>query len=118
LVPRELADRVENMGAQMMREVATKTSELAGDGTTTAVVLAQAIAHEGVKAVVGGIDPMELKRGIDVAVAAVVEDVKRRSRKVGSRDEIAQVARSPPTASARSATWSPRPWTRSVMTAW
>jgi chaperonin GroEL len=88
----ELADRFENMGAQMMREVATKTSELAGDGTTTAVVLAQAIAHEGVKAVVGGIDPMELKRGIDLAVAAVVEDVKRRSRKVGSRDEIAQVA--------------------------
>jgi chaperonin GroEL len=88
----ELADRFENMGAQMMREVASKTSELAGDGTTTAVVLAQAIAHEGVKAVVGGIDPMELKRGIDLAVAAVVEDVKRRSRKVGSRDEIAQVA--------------------------
>jgi chaperonin GroEL len=88
----ELADRFENMGAQMMREVATKTSELAGDGTTTAVVLAQAIAHEGVKAVAGGIDPMELKRGIDLAVAAVVEDVKRRSRKVGSRHEIAQVA--------------------------
>jgi chaperonin GroEL len=88
----ELADRFENMGAQMMREVATKTSELAGDGTTTAVVLAQAIAHEGVKAVVGGIDPMELKRGVDLAVAAVVEDVKRRSRKVGGRDEVAQVA--------------------------
>jgi chaperonin GroEL len=88
----ELADRFENMGAQMMREVATKTSELAGDGTTTAVVLAQAIAHEGVKAVVGGIDPMELKRGIDLAVAAAVEDVKRRSRNVGSRQEIAQVA--------------------------
>ena len=88
----ELADRFENMGAQMMREVATKTSELAGDGTTTAVVLAQAIAHGGVKAEVGGIDPMELKRGIDLAVAAVVEDIKRRSRKVGSRHEIAQVA--------------------------
>jgi chaperonin GroEL len=88
----EFADRFENMGAQMMREVATKTSELAGDGTTTAVVLAQAIAHEGVKAVVGGIDPMELKRGIDLAVAAIIEDVKRRSRKVGGRDEIAQVA--------------------------
>jgi chaperonin GroEL len=88
----ELADRFENMGAQMMREVATKTSELAGDGTTTAVVLAQAIAHEGVKAVAGGIDPMELKRGIELAVAATVEDVKRRSRKVGSRHEIAQVA--------------------------
>jgi chaperonin GroEL len=88
----ELSDRFENMGAQMMREVATKTSELAGDGTTTAVVLAQAIAHEGVKAVAGGIDPMELRRGIDLAVAATVEDVKRRSRKVGSRHEIAQVA--------------------------
>ena len=81
----ELADRFENMGAQMMREVATKTSELAGDGTTTAVVLAQAIAREGVKAVVGGIDPMELKRGIDLAVAAVVEHVKQRSRGVQSR---------------------------------
>jgi len=87
-----LAERFENMGAQMMREVATKTSDLAGDGTTTAVVLAQAIAHEGVKAVVGGIDPMELKRGVDFAVAAVIEDVKRRSRKIASRQEIAQVA--------------------------
>jgi chaperonin GroEL len=88
----EFADRFENMGAQMMREVATKTSELAGDGTTTAVVLAQSIAHEGVKAVVGGIDPMELKRGIDAAVAAAIEDVKQRSRKVETTDEIAQVA--------------------------
>ena len=88
----ELADRFENMGARMMREVATKTSELAGDGTTTAVVLAQAIAHEGVKAVAGGIDPMELKRGIDLAVAAAVEDVGRRSRKVETTEEIAQVA--------------------------
>jgi len=88
----ELADRFENMGARMMREVATKTSELAGDGTTTAVVLAQAIAHEGIKAVVGGIDPMELKRGIDLAVAAAVEDVGRRSRKVETTEEIAQVA--------------------------
>jgi chaperonin GroEL len=88
----ELADRFENMGAQMMREVATKTSELAGDGTTTAVVLAQAITHEGIKAVVGGIDPMELKRGIDLAVAAAVEDVGRRSRKLETTEEIAQVA--------------------------
>jgi chaperonin GroEL len=114
----ELPDRFENMGAQMMREVATKTSELAGDGTTTAVVLAQAIAHEGVRAEVGGIDPMELKRGIDLAVAAVVEDLKRRSRKVAGRREIAQVARSQPTASAGSATWWPRPWTRSATMAW
>jgi chaperonin GroEL len=88
----ELADRFENMGAQMMREVAAKTSELAGDGTTTAVVFAQAIAHEGVKAVVGGIDPMELKRGIDAAVAAAIEDVKQRSRKVETTEEIAQAA--------------------------
>ena len=88
----ELSDRFENMGAQMMREVATKTSELAGDGTTTAVVLAQALAHEGIKAVAGGLDPMELKRGIDLAVTAAVEDIARRSRKVTTTDEIAQVA--------------------------
>jgi chaperonin GroEL len=88
----ELGDPFENMGAQMMREVATKTSELAGDGTTTAVVLAQAIAHEGVKAVAGGLDPMELKRGIDLAVAAAVADLARRSRKVATSEEIAQVA--------------------------
>ena len=114
----ELADRFENMGAQMMREVATKTSELAGDGTTTAVVLAQAIAHGGVKAEVGGIDPMELKRGIDLAVAAVVEDIKQRSRKVEADTRSPKWQRSPPTASARSATWSPRPWTRLATTEW
>ena len=88
----ELSDRFENMGAQMMREVATKTSELAGDGTTTAVVLTQALAHEGIKAVAGGLDPMELKRGIDLAVTAAVEDIARRSRQVTTTDEIAQVA--------------------------
>jgi chaperonin GroEL len=88
----ELFDRFENMGAQMMREVATKTSELTGDGTTTAIVLAQALAHEGIKAVAGGLDPMELKRGIDLAITAAVEDIARRSRKVTTTDEIAQVA--------------------------
>jgi chaperonin GroEL len=87
----ELADKFENMGAQMIREVATKTSDQAGDGTTTATVLAQAIVREGVKAVAAGLNPMDLKRGIDMAVDAVVEDVKKRSKKVSTNAEIAQV---------------------------
>jgi chaperonin GroEL len=87
----ELADKFENMGAQMVREVASKTSDIAGDGTTTATVLAQAIVREGSKAVAAGMNPMDLKRGVDMAVAAVVEDVKRRSKKVSTSDEIAQV---------------------------
>ena len=87
----ELADKFENMGAQMVREVATKTNDLAGDGTTTATVLAQAIVREGVKAVAAGMNPMDLKRGIDLAVEAVVEDIKARSKKVSTNDEIAQV---------------------------
>ncbi|MEX0814293.1 MAG: chaperonin GroEL [Dongiaceae bacterium] len=87
----ELADKFENMGAQMLREVATKTSDVAGDGTTTATVLAQAIVREGAKAVAAGMNPMDLKRGIDLAVEAVVEDVKKRSKKVSTSDEIAQV---------------------------
>jgi chaperonin GroEL len=87
----ELADKFENMGAQMLREVASKTNDLAGDGTTTSIVLAQAIVREGVKAVAAGLNPMDLKRGIDNAVEAVVEDVKKRSKKVASNDEIAQV---------------------------
>ena len=87
----ELADKFENMGAQMVREVASKTNDLAGDGTTTATVLAQAIVREGVKAVAAGMNPMDLKRGIDIAVEAVVEDVKKRSKKVSTSDEIAQV---------------------------
>src|SRR5216684_3730374 len=78
----ELADKFENMGAQMVREVASKTNDLAGDGTTTATVLAAAIVREGVKAVAAGLNPMDLKRGIDLAVAAIVEDVKKRSKKV------------------------------------
>jgi len=87
----ELADKFENMGAQMLREVAQKTNDTAGDGTTTATVLAQAIVREGVKAVAAGLNPMDLKRGIDIAVEQVVEDVKKRSRKVSTNDEIAQV---------------------------
>ena len=88
----ELADRFENMGAQMLKEVAVKTGELAGDGTTTATVLAQAIIHEGAKAVVAGMNPMDLKRGVDMAVGVVVDDVRKHSRKVSTNDEIAQIA--------------------------
>ncbi len=87
----ELADKFENMGAQMVREVASKTSDAAGDGTTTATVLAQAIVREGAKSVAAGRNPMDLKRGIDKAVEAVVEDVKKRSKKVSTSEEIAQV---------------------------
>jgi len=87
----ELADKFENMGAQMIREVATKTSDQAGDGTTTATVLAHAIVREGVKAVAAGLNPMDLKRGIESAVEAVVEDLKKRSKKVSTNEEIAQV---------------------------
>src|SRR5213593_4829642 len=87
----ELEDKFENMGAQMLREVASKTNDTAGDGTTTATVLAQAIVREGAKAVAAGMNPMDLKRGVDLAVAAVVEDVKKRSKKVTSNQEIAQV---------------------------
>src|SRR6201997_3472340 len=87
----ELEDKFENMGAQMIREVASKTSDQAGDGTTTATVLAQAIVREGAKAVAAGMNPMDLKRGIDLAVEAVVEDLKKRSKKVSTNDEIEQV---------------------------
>ncbi len=87
----ELADKFENMGAQMVREVASKTNDLAGDGTTTATVLAQAIVREGAKAVAAGVNPMDLKRGIDMAVDAVVADLKKNAKKVTSSEEIAQV---------------------------
>ena len=87
----ELEDKFENMGAQMVREVASKTNDLAGDGTTTATVLAQAIVKEGAKAVASGMNPMDLKRGIDKAVEAVVEELKANARKVTNNDEIAQV---------------------------
>src|SRR3979490_1719904 len=87
----ELEDKFENMGAQMVREVASKTSDVAGDGTTTATVLAQAIVKEGAKAVAAGMNPMDLKRGIDLAVSAIVDELKAKAKKVTSNDEIAQV---------------------------
>jgi len=88
----ELEDKFENMGAQMVREVASKTSDVAGDGTTTATVLAASIVKEGAKSVAAGMNPMDLKRGIDLAVETVVEDLKKNSKKVTSNEEIAQVA--------------------------
>jgi chaperonin GroEL len=87
----ELEDKFENMGAQMVREVASKTSDLAGDGTTTATVLAYAIVREGAKAVAAGMNPMDLKRGVDLAVEAIVKDLQANSKKVTSNEEIAQV---------------------------
>jgi chaperonin GroEL len=87
----ELSDKFENMGAQMVREVASKTNDLAGDGTTTATVLAAAIMREGLKLVAAGMNPMDLKRGVDIAVAAVVKDIERRAKKVQSSEEIAQI---------------------------
>ena len=87
----ELEDKFENMGAQMLREVASKTSDVAGDGTTTPTVLAQAIVKEGAKAVAAGANPMDVKRGIDLAVTAVVDELRAKSRKLTSNDEIAQI---------------------------
>ncbi|MGE4324290.1 MAG: chaperonin GroEL [Sphingobium sp.] len=87
----ELKDKFENMGAQMVREVASKTNDIAGDGTTTATVLAQAIVREGMKSVAAGMNPMDLKRGIDLATAKVVEDIKARSKPVAGSQEVAQV---------------------------
>ncbi len=87
----ELADKFENMGAQMVREVASKTNDAAGDGTTTATVLAQAIVREGAKSVAAGMNPMDLKRGIDLAVERVVEDLKKRTKKITTDAEVAQV---------------------------
>src|SRR6266852_2452077 len=87
----ELSDKFENMGAQMVREVASKTSSVAGDGTTTATILAHAMVREGVKAVAAGMNPMDLRRGVDMAVDAVVKDIQKRSKKVSTNDEIAQV---------------------------
>ena len=87
----ELADKFENLGAQLVREVASKQNDAAGDGTTTATVLAAAIAREGTKAVAAGLNPMDLKRGIDLAVEAIIADLKKNSKKVTSNDEVAQV---------------------------
>ena len=111
----ELKDKFENMGAQMVKEVASKTSDIAGDGTTTATVLAQAIVREGMKYVAAGMNPMDLKRGIDKAVIAVVEELKkhqqadRRPARKSPRS-----ARSRPTPTSRSARSSPTRWTRSA----
>ena len=88
----ELEDKFENMGAQMVREVASKTNDVAGDGTTTACVLAQAIVREGGKSVAAGMNPMDLKRGVDLAIRTVVDDLKKRSKKIKSSEEISQVA--------------------------
>src|ERR1700738_1760266 len=88
----ELDDKFENMGAQMVREVASKTSDRVGDGTTTATVLAQAIVKEGAKAVAAGVNPMDLKRGIDLAIEALIGDLEKNSKRITSNDEIAQVA--------------------------
>jgi chaperonin GroEL len=87
----ELSDKFENMGAQMVREVASKTNDIAGDGTTTATVLAASIMKEGIKLVAAGMNPMDLKRGVDIAVTAVVKDIANRSKKVQSSEEIAQI---------------------------
>src|SRR5215216_5275958 len=87
----ELEDKFENMGAQMVREVASKTSDIAGDGTTTATVLAQAIVREGVKLLAAGMNPMDLKRGIDLAVGEVVKDLARKAKKISTSEEVAQV---------------------------
>src|SRR5208283_3888053 len=87
----ELEDKFENMGAQMVRQVASKTSDNAGDGTTTATVLTASIIKEGLKLVAAGMNPMDLKRGVDIAAAAVVKDIERRAKKVQSSEEIAQV---------------------------
>src|ERR1700710_358391 len=87
----ELSDKFENMGAQMVREVASKSSDMAGDGTTTATVLAAAIVREGAKYVAAGMNPMDLKRGIDLAVIEAVKDIEQRAKKINSSDEVAQV---------------------------
>ncbi|WP_395688015.1 chaperonin GroEL, partial [Aestuariivirga sp.] len=87
----ELEDKFENMGAQMVREVASKTNDLAGDGTTTATVLTQAIVREGAKNVAAGMNPMDLKRGVDMAVAVAIEDIKKRAKKIKGSSEVAQV---------------------------
>ena len=88
----ELADRFDNIGAQMLKELAVKTGKLAGGGATTATVLAQAIVHEGAKAVVAGMSPMDLKRGVDMAVGVIVDDVRKSSPKVSTNDDIVQIA--------------------------
>lgn len=110
----ELEDKFENMGAQMLREVASKTNDLAGDGTTTATVLAQAIVKEGAKAVASGMNPMDLKRGIDIAVDAVVKELKANARKITSNPKSPRSEPSRPMATRRSASIWPKRWKRSA----
>jgi chaperonin GroEL len=110
----ELKDKLQNMGAQMVKEVASKTSDNAGDGTTTATVLAQAIVREGMKYVAAGMNPMDLKRGIDKAVAALVEELKKPPRPPPPPRKSPRSARSRPTATPPSARSSPTRWTRSA----
>jgi chaperonin GroEL len=110
----ELKDKFENMGAQMVKEVASKTSDVAGDGTTTATVLAQSIYTEGAKLVAAGSNPMEIKRGIDASVAAVVAELGKIASPTKEQKEIAQVGTSPPTTTRPSVTSLPRPWTKSA----
>ena len=105
----ELENKFENMGAQMVREVASKTSDQAGDGTTTATVLAHAIVREGAKAVAAGMNPMDLKRGVDLAVDAVVADLQKNSKNVTSNEEIAQVGTISANAMRRSGAFLPTP---------
>src|SRR5213082_1705683 len=88
----ELQDPFENMGAQLLKEAATKTNDVAGDGTTTATVLAQAIVHEGFRNVTSGANPLQLKRGVERGVAAIIEELKKNSKTIGDKGEIAQVA--------------------------
>ena len=113
----ELEDAYENIGAQLVREVASKTSDVAGDGTTTATVLAEAIYREGLKNVTAGANPTELKRGIDRAVEAIVEELGSISKKVKDKEEIRQVATVSPTGTRPSVRSSPMPWTRWAKTA-
>ena len=108
----ELKDKLQNMGAQMVKEVASKTSDNAGDGTTTATVLAQAIVREGMKYVAAGMNPMDLKRGIDKAVAQLVEQLKKASKATRPPRKSPRSAPSPPTPMSRSARSLPTPWTR------
>ena len=110
----ELTDKFENMGAQMVREVASKTSDVAGDGTTTATVLAQSIYAEGVKLVAAGGNPMEIKRGIDKCVEAIVAELKKIATPTKEQKEIARLAPSLPIAMRPSAISLPRPWIRLV----
>lgn len=110
----ELKDKFENMGAQLVKDVASKANDAAGDGTTTATVLAQAIVNEGLKAVAAGMNPMDLKRGIDKATVAIVAQLKELAKPCADTKAIAQVAPSPPTPTSPSARSLPKPWKKSV----